>query len=188
MDDKKVKIQWEGWSDKKFILDVTCGVRSIWFNKNHPNALYLDIRKEEKGFIQQGASNYEVNPDMIMDFRDLKFPDKSFKLVIWDPPHLKNLSRKSWIRKKYGSLSEEWENDIKKGFKECYRVLDDFGILVFKWSCCADGRKNRDITISQVLKVIPVQPIVGHTTGSKSNTMWMCFMKIPEEKELKKWF
>ena len=33
-------------SDKK-ILDVTCGSRTIWFNKEHPAALYCDIRKEE---------------------------------------------------------------------------------------------------------------------------------------------
>lgn len=31
--------------DKK-ILDVTCGSRSIWFDKNHPAAVYCDKRKE----------------------------------------------------------------------------------------------------------------------------------------------
>ena len=25
---------------RKKILDVTCGCRSIWFNKNHPAAIY----------------------------------------------------------------------------------------------------------------------------------------------------
>lgn len=33
--------------DKK-ILDVTCGSRTIWFNKNHPAAIYTDKRAEEK--------------------------------------------------------------------------------------------------------------------------------------------
>ena len=33
-------------NDKK-ILDVTCGSRTIWFNKHHPAAIYCDIRKEE---------------------------------------------------------------------------------------------------------------------------------------------
>ena len=32
--------------DKK-ILDVTCGSRTIWFNKHNPAAIYCDIRKEE---------------------------------------------------------------------------------------------------------------------------------------------
>ena len=31
----------------KKILDVTCGSRSIWFNKNHPAAIYCDVRDEE---------------------------------------------------------------------------------------------------------------------------------------------
>lgn len=31
--------------DKK-ILDVTCGSRSIWFNHNHPAAIYCDKRVE----------------------------------------------------------------------------------------------------------------------------------------------
>ena len=30
--------------DKK-ILDVTCGSRSIWFDKNHPAAVYCDKRQ-----------------------------------------------------------------------------------------------------------------------------------------------
>ena len=32
---------------RKKILDVTCGCRSIWFNKNHPAAIYADKRVEE---------------------------------------------------------------------------------------------------------------------------------------------
>ena len=47
----------------KFILDPTCASRSIWFNKNHPNAIYTDIRKEEKGFIKD-RPNFEITPDL----------------------------------------------------------------------------------------------------------------------------
>ena len=32
---------------KKKILDVTCGSRTIWFDKNHPAAIYADKRAEE---------------------------------------------------------------------------------------------------------------------------------------------
>lgn len=32
--------------DKK-ILDVTCGSRTIWFDKQHPAAVYCDRRDEE---------------------------------------------------------------------------------------------------------------------------------------------
>lgn len=33
--------------DDKKILDVTCGSRTIWFNKEHPATVYCDIREEE---------------------------------------------------------------------------------------------------------------------------------------------
>ena len=35
--------------ENKFILDACCGCRMMWNNKQHPNVLYMDIRKEEKG-------------------------------------------------------------------------------------------------------------------------------------------
>ena len=31
----------------KKILDVTCGSRSIWFDKHHPATVYCDIREED---------------------------------------------------------------------------------------------------------------------------------------------
>ena len=170
----------------KFILDVTCGARGIWFNKNHPNTIYLDIRKRKKGFVHE-RTNYEIKPDQVMDFRKLEFPDKSFKMVIFDPPHLKGIKENSWIGKKYGSLnSESWKYDIRKGFDECWRVLEDFGVLIFKWSVTNDGRKGRNISLKEVLEISPEQKIVGHTSGTKSNTFWISFMKIPGQELQKK--
>ena len=165
----------------KFILDATCGGRTIWFNKNHPNAIYTDIRKEKN--LIWDRPNFKVEPDMIMDFKDIKFPDKSFKMVVWDTPHFKDLPEKSWINKKYGSLnSPTWAQDIREGFDECWRVLEDFGTLVLKWSCPTTESKNRVVTIGDLLKILPQKPLFGHTNHSKSSTYWMCFMKIPGEK------
>ena len=36
---------------EKYILDVCCGSRAWWKQKKNPNTIYMDIRKEEKGFI-----------------------------------------------------------------------------------------------------------------------------------------
>lgn len=160
---------------KKFILDACCGGRMMWFNKNHPNAVYVDIRREGKGVCKERPL-FEVNPDLIMDFRDLKFPDKSFKLVVWDPPHIKTLWPNGIFAKKYGKLESDWKDLISKGFEECWRVLDDFGVLIFKWS-------EYEFKVKDVLKLFKVKPLFGHSTGTKSKTKWMCFMKIPEEKE-----
>lgn len=156
---------------KKIILDPTCGGRTIWFNKKHPYAIYTDIREEEKGLCSE-QPEFCVKPDMIMDFRDLLFLDKSFKLVVFDPPHLKRLGETSIMKKKYGSLNSHWQDELGKGFKECWRVLEDYGVLIFKWN-------ENDILLREILKVFKKEPLFGHTTGSKSKTHWLCFMKIP---------
>ena len=157
---------------EKFILDACCGGRMMWFNKNHPNALYIDIRKTEKGFVKS-RPNFKVNPDLLMDFRELNFQDKSFKLIVFDPPHIKKLGPNGIFAKKYGKLDENWRYDLKKGFDECWRVLEDYGVLIFKWC-------EYEIKTKEILGVLGKVPLFGHPT-SKGGTHWFCFMKIPEE-------
>jgi hypothetical protein len=157
----------------KFILDACCGGRMFWFDKHQPNTIFIDNNPRGPG-IDKERPNFEVKPDIVMDFRELKYPDKSFKLVIWDPPHLKSLTETSVMRKKYGCLNTEtWRYDLSKGFSECWRVLDDYGILIFKWN-------KEEISQEKVLALFKKKPLFGHTTGSKSKTMWFCFMRIPE--------
>lgn len=164
----------------KFILDACCGGRMMWFNKNHPNAIYIDNRIAESGHITN-RPEHSVKPDLLMDFRRMTFPDKTFKLVVWDPPHLVSLQQTSWMAKKYGVLDKEtWQADLKQGFDECWRVLDDFGVLIFKWSEQGDGKK-RSKPVRQLIDIFGKEPLIGHTVGSKSNTHWMTFMKIPEQ-------
>ena len=150
----------------KFILDACCGGRMFWFNKNHPAALYCDIRKEETGFIKN-RPNFEINPDIIMDFRKLDFPDNSFKLIVFDPPHIKLRGYKSWAAQKYGSLNNEtWAADLKKGFDECWRVLEEKGVLIFKWST---ERDSRSIKIKDILKLFKREPLFDHKTCRASS-------------------
>ncbi|HEA46684.1 MAG TPA: hypothetical protein ENH99_02790 [Candidatus Pacearchaeota archaeon] len=160
---------------KKYILDVTCGTRSIWKNKNHPAVLYCDIRKEPKGFIKE-KPNLEVCPDKIIDFRNLPFPDRSFKLIVFDPPQMKEgKAGKGCMLKMYGSLDRNsWESDLKKGFDECWRVLQDYGILIFKWN-------EISIKKEKVFELFDVRPLFGHVTNKSSkNTIWATYMKIPK--------
>lgn len=76
------------------------------------------------------------------------------------------------MAQKYGALDKDnWQDDIKKGVSECMRVLKPNGTLVFKWN-------ERDIKLSELLKVIGQEPLFGHTTTkSKNTTYWMCFLK-----------
>lgn len=157
-------------SETKIILDACCGSRMFWFDKENPLVLFADIRDEEHTLCD--GRSLKVHPDIVSDFTDMPFLDESFKLVVFDPPHLLKAGKNSWLAQKYGKLPEDWQRLIKKGFDECFRVLEDYGVLVFKW--------NEDqITVREVLKVIGRQPLFGHTTGRHGKTMWMCFMKLP---------
>lgn len=163
----------------KFILDACCGGRMMWLNKRHPNALYIDNRTAEYGHIRQ-RKNHTVEPDIIMDFRALKFPDKSFKLVVFDPPHLSTLTETSIMRKKFGCLNAEtWQADLSKAFKECFRVLDDYGVFILKWN-------DIEISYKKVLSLCNQRPLfMNITAGPKTlktkgpRSYWFCFMKLP---------
>lgn len=161
---------------KKKILDATCGSRSIWFDKNHPNAIYADKRAEEftgvwKSINGQPERKCIVSPDVICDFTNMPFPDNSFSLVVFDPPHLLNVGDNSWMFKKYGRLDENWPQMLHDGFDECMRVLKPDGVLIFKWSEC-------QILADKVWRAIGQKPLFGHRSGKKMNTFWACFMKL----------
>lgn len=156
------------------ILDACCGNRTIWFQKQQSNTCYIDIRQEPKGYIKSRL-NFDVRPNIKMDFRALGFRDNTFKLIVWDPPHLKTLGKTSLMRKKYGCLNAQtYPFDIRQGFSELWRVLQEYGTLILKWN-------TTEITKKEILACIPEIPLFGHTTGSTSKTMWFCFHKIPKE-------
>ncbi|MBQ19127.1 MAG: SAM-dependent methyltransferase [Flavobacteriales bacterium] len=155
-------------SETKEILDVCCGSRMFWFDKLNPDVLFSDIREEEHTLCD--GRLLEVKPDVVADFRNLPFTDAKFKLVVFDPPHLEKLGKSSWMYKKYGALGLEWRNDIRQGFKECFRVLATGGILIFKWN-------EAQIKVSEVIQLAEQQPLFGHRTAKSGKTIWLCFMK-----------
>lgn len=99
----------------KKILDACCGGRMFWFDKQNPLVTYMDNREFEEDL--SNGQHYVVSPDIVADFRSMPFPDKTFKLVIFDPPHLLRAGQTSWLAKKYGRLNKDtWEDDLKRGF------------------------------------------------------------------------
>ena len=48
--------------ETKKILDATCGSRTIWFNKNHPAAIYCDARDEEYTGIWKNTNRAYILP------------------------------------------------------------------------------------------------------------------------------
>jgi hypothetical protein len=143
--------------------------------------LYVDIRKEPKGFIKEQPNN-EINPDIQASFTKLPFEDKKFKLIVCDPPHKIGNRINGIITKKFGCLNAEtWQGDLSKGFKEMWRCLEDYGILILKWN-------DVNIPYKKILSYIPIKPLfynilAGEKAKKEKNTYWFCFMKIPEEHE-----
>ncbi|MTD33990.1 class I SAM-dependent methyltransferase [Paludibacterium denitrificans] len=160
----------------KRVLDPCCGSRMFWFDRKNPDVVFGDRRSESITVTDHSHGNptgqrtLHIEPDVMMDFRDMPYPDKSFKLVSFDPPHLVRAGPKSWLAAKYGKLGKDWREDIRRGFEECFRVLDDDGVLVFKWN-------ETQVKISELLTLTPVQPLFGHPTGRKGLTHWYVFMK-----------
>lgn len=147
------------------IIDVCCGSKMFWFNKRNTGTVFMDIRDLEDTLCD--GRKLVIKPDVIGDFRDIPFSDNAFKLAVFDPPHLKQLGEKSWMAKKYGKLNTCWKDDIRKGFDECMRVLEPYGILVFKWS-------EEQIKVKDILSIIKYKPLFG---DRRSKTLWMVFMK-----------
>ena len=152
------------------VLDACCGSRMMWFNKQNELALFADKRKEN-AILCDGRA-LEINPDIQMDFTNMPFPDNTFYHVVFDPPHLEHAGATSWIAKKYGVLGQSWQDDLRKGFKECFRVLKTNGILVFKWS-------EVQIKVKDILALTPHKPLYGHTTNKNKQrgTHWFTFIK-----------
>ncbi|EML4808974.1 SAM-dependent methyltransferase, partial [Acinetobacter baumannii] len=68
------------------ILDPCCGSRMFWFDRQNPNVVFGDIRKEEHKLCD--GRTLVIEPDVLMDFRKMPFNDEQFSLVVFDPPHL----------------------------------------------------------------------------------------------------
>lgn len=148
------------------ILDATAGYRGMWFDKDHPDTVFIDIRPETR-------------PGIIADNTQLPFKDETFDMAIYDPPHIKG-GPTHWCSKKYGTRKPTtFKRDIRLAAGELLRVLRHEGILIFKWS-------THDIALSTVLKLFPARPLFGHNSSSReyTGTHWLTFIKTAVRRPL----
>lgn len=148
------------------VLDPCCGGRMMWLNKQHPDVVFGDRRSETLTVTDRshgnksGTRTLRIEPDTLIDFRALPYPDGAFALVAFDPPHLVKAGPKSWLAAKYGTLGDNWREDLRKGFAECFRVLATDGVLVFKWN-------ETQVKVKEVLALTPVQPLSATFLGAR---------------------
>ena len=91
----------------KPILDACCGGKMFYFNKEDDRVLFQDIRDFNTTLCDGRA--FSIHPDVVADFTDMPYPDESFTMVVFDPPHLKYSGNKKqlkgWQMIKYGHLN-----------------------------------------------------------------------------------
>lgn len=152
------------------ILDACCGGRMWWWDKDHPLAVYMDNREAPRG-TRADRPNWNVEPDILGDFRAMPFTDGAFRLVVFDPPHIVRDALLGNVSRQYGALPKATEqDDLRRGFAECWRVLAPGGTLVFKWAG----------DVARVQPYFPATPIVGTRSAPRGNalgTRWFVFYK-----------
>lgn len=158
------------------VLDACCGSRMFWFDRQDGRAVFMDKRQEEHTLPDVsstgGSRQLVIRPDVQCDFTAMPFADERFHLVIFDPPHFERNGATGWVGLKYGTLEEGWQDVLRRGFAECFRVLRANGTLIFKW--CAD-----EVALSEILALTPEKPLIGHRSGKQQKTHWVAFQKAP---------
>lgn len=162
---------------RRTVLDPCCGSRMFWFDRADDRAIFGDVRRETHELTDKsskgGSRQLIIDPDRIMDFRALPFPDDTFHLVVFDPPHLIRNGRSGWLAKKYGKLGADWREDIRAGFSECFRVLKPHGTLIFKWN-------EHEVSVREILTLTDHSPLFGNRCGKTAKSHWIVFMKQGE--------
>ena len=157
------------------VLDPASSGRMFWFDKHDTRVLFGDIRDESWELCD--GRRFDVKPDMEMDYRDLPFPDGTFRMVVLDPPHLRHVGENAYMAKKYGALDPEtWQEDLRLMFRECFRVLKPYGVLIFKWN-------EVQIPLSKILKLCDEKPLFGNKQPKQTGTHWIVFMKAGTEEQ-----
>jgi len=104
----------------------------FWFDRSHPAAVFMDRRRERHVLRDRssvgGSRVLSISPDVVADFRAMPYRDGSFDLVVFDPPHFLRNGKSGWMAKKYGALQRStWADDLRAGFRECFRVCRQGG-------------------------------------------------------------
>jgi hypothetical protein len=150
----------------------------MWFDRKHPDTIFGDRRSEtlvvtDRSHREDGTRTLKIEPDVMLDFRELPYGDNTFRLIAFDSPHLVRAGPRSWLAAKYGKLGQDWRDDMRAGFSECFRVLATDGVLVFKWN-------ETQVKLAELLALTPHQPLFGQVSGKRGMTHWLVFMK-PED-------
>jgi len=138
---------------------MSAGNRAVWFDKNHRDCTYVDVRPS-------------VKPDIVADTRELpEAVGEGYGMVVFDPPHV-NGGANGNISRDYGHhTTDEIRDIIKRSAKEAWRVTLPDALMAFKWN-------DHDQKLGRVLALMPDwEPLFGHVTSTRAKhvcqTYWV---------------
>lgn len=142
----------------------------MWFDKNHRDAIYVDIRPE-------------VNPTIVADARALPAEvGNEFNLIVFDPPH-KNNGASGKMAHNYGHWTHaQIQKIVCECAKEAFRVARSDALMAFKWN-------DHSIKLDSALAWLAPwwEPLFGHGVSGQhrhgSMTSWVMLRR--REMEIK---
>jgi hypothetical protein len=148
------------------ILDMSAGNRAVWFDKNHRDAIYVDIRPE-------------VEPTFVADARSLPAEVGSdFDLIVFDPPHKNNAATGNMVRN-YGHWTAEQIRDIViNSAREAHRIAKPDALMAFKWN-------NHTRKLTSVLTWLDPwwEPLFGHGVSHQQHSSMTSWVMLRRRKE-----
>lgn len=143
------------------ILDLSAGKRAVWFNRLHPDTVYVDMRPE-------------MYPTVVADTKALPF-NHCFDLIVFDPPHMTHGPNSAMAKTYTSMLADEIKDLIRKTSREAYRCAHDGTLMAFKWN-------DHDVRLDHILPLMEGwEPLFGHKTAwmnaRGSSTVWVMLKK-----------
>ena len=137
----------------------------FWYEKDLPLVTFQDVRAGVKEY--SGGRKIRIEPNHVGNVTNMDFADETFDVVIFDPPHMVRAGKTSWLNIKYGKLPEDWRTFFAKAFCECFRVLKEDGIMIFKWN-------ETQLKFGEIVQYSSYKPLLGDRRGK---TRWTLFLK-----------
>jgi hypothetical protein len=139
----------------------------MWFDKNHPEATFVDVRES-------------VSPTVCCDSRELPSQIGSgFDLIVFDPPHV-NFGANAEMSKTYGHHTTEQIRDIiRRTAQETHRVAAPRALMAFKWN-------DHDQKLERVLALMSEwwEPLFGNIVSQRTKHSCMTYWVMLRRKDV----
>ena len=96
--------------EKPTILDVCCGGKMFYFDKNDKCVLFQDIRRINTTLCD--GREFVIDPGVVADFTSMPYPDSSFSAVVFD---IVAIARKNYDE----IIASKLDNEISDKWYKC---------------------------------------------------------------------